>query len=368
MAFLEVSNITKKYGNVTAVDDLSIQIEEGGLLTLLGPSGCGKTTSLEIIAGLTEADEGSIKIGGEDITSYSPEERDTATVFQEYALFPHMTVGENIEFGLKMEGVPKDERRRRVTEILELIELKGLQERTVAELSGGQRQRVATARALVKEPSVLLLDEPFSALDLKLRERLQIELKRIQEILDITTLHVTHDQEEAMLLSDEIVVMERGEKIQGGRPVDIYENPQRRFVAEFIGKSNMIEGEITDHSDGRYVMKTELDDMVFTGVSPTDDTLEIGETVDICMRPEKCELLPRVDSSDTNNVIDVSLEHDFVLGSVVQYHLEIKNGSDDGTTKEIIVEDMNMGSHEYQSGDELRVRCPPKFSKIIKRP
>jgi ABC-type Fe3+/spermidine/putrescine transport system ATPase subunit len=369
MPHLEVDGIRKTYGSVTAVEDMSFSLDEGDLLTLLGPSGCGKTTTLDIIAGLTRPDHGDIFINGERVNDLGPENRDTVKVFQEYALFPHMTVGRNVGFGLEMDGVARDERESRVKEALEMVQLGGLADRKVDELSGGQRQRVATARALVKEPAVLLLDEPFSALDLKLREQLQVELKKLQEELGITTIHVTHDQEEAMVLSDRIIVMNDGAKLQEGSPMDIYESPGSEFVANFIGKSNLFDGTIVENGSGSYVAESSYSGTRFRGVSTREDSMAVGDDVTICLRPEKCDMQPGTPEAGSENALSATVDHKFLLGSVVQYRLSVDEPIyGDRADIDFIVEDKNLAEHgEFDKGTAVSIGCRPEFVKLIKR-
>jgi len=236
--------VRKTYGDVVAVDRVDLEIGTGEFFTLLGPSGSGKTTTLRLIAGFERPDEGRIELAGRDVTSQPPYARDVNTVFQDYALFPHMTVGENVEYGLRVRGVPRRERRLRVEEILKVVQLPGLADRKPVQLSGGQRQRVALARALVNGPQVLLLDEPLGALDLKLRQEMQIELKRIQRAVrevGITFVYVTHDQEEALTMSDRLAVFNEGKIEQIGTPAAVYERPENAFVAGFVGASNVLQ-------------------------------------------------------------------------------------------------------------------------------
>ena len=239
---IELKGITKSYGKDTILDNLSLNIKKNEFLTLLGPSGCGKTTTLKIIAGFETADSGQVVFENNIINDIPPYERQLNTVFQKYALFPHMNVYENIAFGLKLKKMPKDVIDQKVKEMLKLVALEGYENRDIEALSGGQQQRVAIARALVNEPKVLLLDEPLGALDMKLRKGMQIELKRIQQKLGITFIFVTHDQEEALTMSDTIVVMNKGEIQQMGSPEDIYNEPANSFVAKFIGESNIVDG------------------------------------------------------------------------------------------------------------------------------
>jgi putative spermidine/putrescine transport system ATP-binding protein len=238
---LRLQGIRKNYGPVIAVDGIDLEVGDGEFFTLLGPSGSGKTTLLRLIAGFEHADAGRIELGGRDVTSLPPYARETNTVFQDYALFPHMTVGDNIGYGLRVKGVPRAERRERVQRALRMVRLTGLEGRRPNQLSGGQRQRVALARAVINEPEVLLLDEPLGALDLKLRQEMQLELKRIQKEVGITFIYVTHDQEEALTMSDRMAVMANGQIQQIGPPVEVYERPATEFVAGFIGISNVLE-------------------------------------------------------------------------------------------------------------------------------
>jgi len=240
-AAVRVTGLRKKYGDVLAVADVELVVRAGEFFTLLGPSGSGKTTLLRLIAGFERPDAGRIELGGRDVTRVPPYARDVNTVFQDYALFPHMTVAQNIEYGLRVRRVPKPERREKVSQALEMVRLPGLGARKPAQLSGGQRQRVALARAIVNEPHVLLLDEPLGALDLKLRQEMQLELQRVQREVGITFIYVTHDQEEALTMSDRIAVLNHGHIEQVGEPIAVYERPQTAFVAGFIGVSNLIE-------------------------------------------------------------------------------------------------------------------------------
>jgi putative spermidine/putrescine transport system ATP-binding protein len=239
-AALRLHGVRKSYGQVVAVDGIDLTVDEGEFFTLLGPSGSGKTSLLRLIAGFERPDAGRIELGGRDVTNLPPHLRETNTVFQDYALFPHMTVGDNIGYGLRIKHVPVGERRKRVERALQMVRLTGLDKRRPNQLSGGQRQRVALARAVINEPEVLLLDEPLGALDLKLRQEMQLELKRIQKEVGITFIYVTHDQEEALTMSDRVAVMASGSIEQIGSPVELYERPATEFVAGFIGISNLL--------------------------------------------------------------------------------------------------------------------------------
>jgi putative spermidine/putrescine transport system ATP-binding protein len=262
-AALRLQGIRKSYGPVIAVNGVDLDVADGEFFTLLGPSGSGKTTLLRLIAGFERADAGRIELGGRDVTGVPPHLRETNTVFQDYALFPHMTVGDNIGYGLKVKGVARAARQERVMRALRMVRLEGLQNRRPNQLSGGQRQRVALARAVVNEPEVLLLDEPLGALDLKLRQEMQLELKRIQKEVGITFVYVTHDQEEALTMSDRMAVMSNGQIEQIGPPVEVYERPATEFVAGFIGISNVLE-----RDGSRFVIRPEKIRIVEDGEKP----------------------------------------------------------------------------------------------------
>lgn len=293
-AVVRVENIEKHFGSITAVNDVSFDVAEGEFFSLLGPSGCGKTTTLRLIAGFEQPDSGAITIADDRMDGVPPYERDTGMVFQNYALFPHKTVGENVGFGLKMDGVPKAERTDRIAEYLELVDLPHLENRSPDELSGGQQQRVALARALITEPSVLLLDEPLSNLDLKLRKQMRFELQRIQSQLNLTTIYVTHDQEEALSMSDRVLVMNNGQAEQISSPYDLYNRPTNTFVADFIGDTNLIQGEIVDApaESNAFTVKFEHSDTTTTvplgnWMAQNDETApRDGQAVSISLRPE----------------------------------------------------------------------------------
>ena len=298
-AALKLKGVRKNYGQVVAVAGVDLEVEEGEFFTLLGPSGSGKTTLLRLIAGFERPDEGTIELAGRDITSMPPYLRNTNTVFQDYALFPHMTVAENIGYGLRVKRVPKAAREKRVDRALEMVRLSALGRRRPNQLSGGQRQRVALARAVVNEPEVLLLDEPLGALDLKLRQEMQIELKQIQKEVGITFVYVTHDQEEALTMSDRVAVMTNGQIEQIGSPVDVYERPASEFVAGFIGISNVL------LRDGvRFVVRPEKIRMLAEGEEPkagmtvepgsVEEVIYVGMTTRYVVRLDRGEQLVAV--------------------------------------------------------------------------
>ena len=280
---IELKNITKSFDGQVVLDNISLDIYDNEFITLLGPSGCGKTTTLRIIGGFETPDTGDVIFMGEDIKDVPPYRRNVNTVFQRYALFPHLNVFENVAFSLREKKVPKDEINRKVTEMLALVALKGFEKRSVNSLSGGQQQRVAIARALVNQPKVLLLDEPLAALDLKLRKDMQVELKNIQKATGITFVFVTHDQEEALSMSDTVVVMSEGRIQQIGTPVDIYNEPTNAFVADFIGESNILDGVMLE--DRKVSFSGHVFDCVDAGFARR-------EPVDVVIRPEDVDIVP----------------------------------------------------------------------------
>ena len=278
---ISFENVNKFYEDTHVLKNINFEIEKGKFYTLLGPSGCGKTTILRIIAGFTDVSNGKVTLNGEDVTKLPPNKRKVNTVFQDYALFPHMNVFENIAFGLRLKKTPENIIKEKVADALKMVQLSGYENREISQMSGGQQQRVAIARALVNEPEVLLLDEPLSALDLKLRTDMQYELRELQQRLGITFIFVTHDQEEALAMSDEIFVMSKGEIIQSGTPVDIYDEPINRFVADFIGESNIVDG----------IMKEDyLVEFVGKEFECADAGMRPNEKVEIVIRPEDLSL------------------------------------------------------------------------------
>jgi spermidine/putrescine transport system ATP-binding protein len=283
--------VRKTFGDFTAVDGIDVEIGRGEFFSLLGPSGCGKTTTLRMIAGFEEPDEGQVVLSGANIAGTPPNKRNVNTVFQSYALFPHLTVAENVAFGLRRKGIGKQEAQERATRYLDLVQLPGFDKRRPAQLSGGQQQRVALARALVNEPAVLLLDEPLGALDLKLRKQMQLELVRIQREVGITFVYVTHDQEEALIMSDRIAVMNAGHVEQVGAPEEIYERPATRFVAGFIGTSNIIDTEVLSLDGSDVVLAAPGTDQLRVA-APPGASLTPGDAVCMTVRPEKIHLSP----------------------------------------------------------------------------
>jgi putative spermidine/putrescine transport system ATP-binding protein len=308
MAFLDINRLHKQFGDMTAVSGFDLDVEQGELLSLLGPSGCGKTTALRMIAGFERPTSGTIHLNGKDITAQPPNQRHIGMVFQSYALFPNMTVADNVGFGLKLKGLTGDAARKRVGELLDLIQMPDKGRSYPYQLSGGQQQRVALARALAIEPQVLLLDEPLSALDAKIRVDLRAEIRRIQQQLHITTLYVTHDQEEAMSLSDRVVVMNKGVIEQVGVPFDVYNYPTTAFVAHFVGQLNVLPVTVTDAAAGRVA----LGDQSIALEPPLAATN--GQVVSLAIRPEELEL----GAAEGRNNLRGVVESITFLGSIVR--------------------------------------------------
>ena len=315
---VELSAVTKRFGEFVAVGDLTLDIYEGEFFSLLGPSGCGKTTTLRMIAGFEEPTEGGISVAGEPMRGVPPYRRPVNTVFQSYAIFPHLNVFDNVAFGLRRAGRPKDEIRQRVAEACEMVQLQGFEKRKPSQLSGGQQQRVALARALINRPKVLLLDEPLGALDLKLRKELQLELRGLQHEVGITFVYVTHDQEEALTMSDRIAVMDAGVVRQVADPNTLYEFPHDRFVANFIGRINMFSGRVESVEGDRVTLRTS-DDVRFKVVK--QEEVEVGAEAYAAVRPEKVRF-----GSEGDNVLSVEIRQVVYLGVSTQYIAERSGG------------------------------------------
>ena len=320
MAKLEIKDVHKSFGKNHVVKGINLSIGDGEFLWLLGPSGCGKTTLLRMIAGLTETDEGQIIINGKDMTDLPPDKRSNGMVFQNYALFPHMTVEQNIAYGLKRHRVPKDETKRRVQFGLEMVRLEGLGKRYPRELSGGQQQRVALARALVMNPDLLLLDEPLSNLDAKLRKEMRLEIRNIQKKLNVTTIFVTHDQEEALTMADTIAIMNGGVVEQLGSPLEMYEHPNTQFVASFIGGTNLIEGEVVT-SEGNAVT-VRCGKTMLRGL--TNNTLKPGQKVITSQRPERLRL--HANGETGGNCVRGKITTRVYLGASIRFVVEDEEG------------------------------------------
>ncbi|HDJ83699.1 MAG TPA: ABC transporter ATP-binding protein [Desulfurococcaceae archaeon] len=321
MVRVKLSSVTKRFGTVVAVDHVDLEVEHGELFTLLGPSGCGKTTTLRIIAGLEYPDEGEVYFDEENVTFLPPYRRNVGMVFQNWALWPHMTVFENIAYGLKLRKIPKDEIVKRVKEVLKLVRLEGLEDRYPTQLSGGQQQRVALARALVVQPRVLLLDEPLSNLDAKLRIRMREEIKRIQRDLRITAIYVTHDQEEAMSISDRIAIMNRGRILQIGKPEEIYRYPANLFVATFIGRSSAMTGIVKNIKNG--YAEVAIGTQQLLAKIATRHRVSINDKVVIVTKPEDVELYEK--ASIERNCLTGYIKAIHFLGHVKQVIVNIDN-------------------------------------------
>ena len=316
---IEVKGVAKHYGATVAVSDVSFAVEEGHVLSLLGPSGCGKTTVIRMIAGLIAPSAGSIAIKGKPVTQIPVHKRNVGMLFQNYALFPHLTVAQNIAFGLEMRKLAKAEALKKAEAALAMVRLEGFAARYPHQLSGGQQQRVALARALVIEPAVLLLDEPFGALDKKLRENMQIEMRQLQQRLGITTLMVTHDQDEALTLSDRIAVMRAGVIEQLGTPTEIYERPVSRFVASFIGTSNFFSGRVAGRHNGGFVVECHEVRLGVNGTPPAD------ANVTVALRPESIQLPPEAANDAPVNGIRTKIDQIIYRGLSTHYHLRRAN-------------------------------------------
>ncbi|MDE8346626.1 MAG: ABC transporter ATP-binding protein [Acidocella sp.] len=354
---VRLENVVKTFGAYVAVDNISLTIESGEFFSLLGPSGCGKSTTLAMIGGFDEPNSGAIYLGGTDVSHLPPYRRDVNTVFQSYALFPHLSVSENVAFGLRRKGVAKAEINNRVRDMLALVDLERFVDRKPAQLSGGQQQRVALARALVNRPKLLLLDEPLGALDLKLRKQMQLELKRIQAEIGITFLFVTHDQEEAMVMSDRLAVMAGGRIEQVGAPADVYDNPCSEFVAAFLGVSNLIPGVVT--SRGADISWLKLAD----GTSIKIDSKKLRSSateIKIGVRPEKFHILSTGDNAGPEwNVIEATVGEAVYLGVSHQYTVESRSG------QSLSVYVQNLGNPMMQQGEVVRLAWYPEHTFVI---
>ncbi len=318
---ISIKNVVKTFGKVVAVSNANLDVVKGEFFSLLGPSGCGKTTLLRMLAGFELPTEGSIEIDGQDVTLVPPNHRPVNMVFQNYAIFPHLNVASNIAFGMRKSGLSKQELAQRIDQMLELIKLPGYGERGASELSGGQRQRVALARALIKQPKVLLLDEPLGALDKKLREQMQIELRLLQQHVGITFVFVTHDQEEALTLSDRIAVMDQGDIIEVSTPTLLYEQPKSQFVADFIGTMNFFDCTLTDYSDDVASGQcAELGEIRVKGQQPV---VQPGETFALAIRPEKFSI-SFADPASSVNTVEGRMGPSAYLGDRSHFYIHIK--------------------------------------------
>ena len=346
---LELKNIKKRFGETDVLNGITLSIKKGEFITFLGASGCGKTTTLRIIAGLEEPDSGTVFLDGKDVTSIPPNQRDVNTVFQNYALFPHLNVEANVGYGLKIKRVPKAEIKKKVTEILELVQLTGYEKRMPSELSGGQKQRVAIARALVNSPKLLLLDEPLGALDLKLRRTMQIELKRLQKKMGITFLYITHDQEEAINMSDRIVVMKDGRFEQIGTPDEIYNHPKTSYVADFVGNANVISGVV------QKVTETEAQVLIENQMMYAEPIVGIreGMKVNLAVRRENLKVC-----TECKDGLEAVLEDKSFTAGQLHLTLKLKSG------KTLVSCRYGMDA-DLKAGDKVCVGWKPEHAVFV---
>lgn len=349
---VELVDLEKSFGEVNAVDHVNLTIDDGEFFSLLGPSGCGKTTTLRLIAGFERPDSGAILIDGVDMATTPPHKRPVNTVFQSYALFPHLTVEKNVGFGLKYQNLSKESARDEISKALELVHLAGMEKRKPTQLSGGQQQRVALARSVVLNPSVLLLDEPLGALDAKLRKALQIELKTIQEEIGITFIYVTHDQEEALTMSDRIAVMSAGRVEQLGTPSEVYERPASSYIAEFLGVSNLMEVIVTSETaDGKAVVRLGSHDLVAASSSAPGPAR-------VCIRPERIKIV--TGNVSAPNTLSAVVDRMVYAGPVLNVLVHIDDSN------EIQVSVPNEGGvRPYADGDVIDIHLPPEALQVL---
>lgn len=360
-AVVELRGVAKRFGDLVAVDSVSFAVRRGEFFSLLGPSGCGKTTTLRLIAGFEDPDEGEIRLAGRVVNGLRPYQRPVSLVFQNYALFPHLSVGRNVAFGLERRKVPRPEVERRVRHALEMVRLPGFEDRDPSKISGGQRQRVALARALVLERPILLLDEPLGALDAKLRKEMQLELKELQRSLGTTFVYVTHDQEEALTMSDRIAVMHRGWIEQVGAPAEIYERPRSRFVAEFIGQANFLEGVVRGAHEGR--VEIESPDWGTVALPAGADGLRPGAKVEVSVRPERLSLHPADARPPGLHAAVGTVRDRLYLGDELQFRIALESG------RELTVTLRNEGpggrSGAWTPGDRVAVAWRPQDGTLL---
>jgi len=358
MGFIEIQNLLKRFGKVVAVDHISLEIEKGEIITLLGPSGCGKTTTLRCIAGLERPDEGDVVIDGRPMFAQGfvpPSKRGIGMVFQNYAVWPHMRIFDNVAYGLKLARLPKREIRKRVLETLELVGLEGLEHRYPTQLSGGQQQRVALARALTRNPKVLLLDEPLSNLDAKLREKMRFEIKSLVKRMDITAVYVTHDQAEAMVISDRVAVMNRGQIVQVGPPEHIYHRPATKFVADFIGVTNFISGVVAEVDEDRAEAVLEVDFGRLRCQVLAKEEVAPGRQATASVRPEDVEVMEG--AGERENAFRGTVLHRVYLGNILYLFVKLGETS------------LRVQAHSvmpYREGDEIQVYLAPARTIIIR--
>jgi len=359
---VELRDVVKRFGDTVAVDHVSLEIRDGEFFSLLGPSGCGKTTTLRMIAGFEYPSSGSIAIHGREMATIPPHRRPVNTVFQSYALFPHMTVAQNVAFGLEMKRRPRDEIAVRVQEALEQVRLSAFADRRPRQLSGGQQQRVALARALINQPEVLLLDEPLGALDQKLRKELQLELKSLQRRVGITFIFVTHDQEEALTMSDRIAVMSQGKVLQIGSPTEIYERPTCRFVADFIGETNFIAGRVIENGANAATIET-TDGLRLRGLTPRP--VQVGEPAVLSIRPEKARLLAPSDARAGHTyALPVRVELVSYIGSDTRITVRLNDQRTFDVWEQNTLSTLDRDAY-WQPGEPAVLVCPPDNALVL---
>lgn len=351
MAILKVKNLSKNFGKVKAVQDVTFEATEGKVLSLLGPSGCGKTTTLRCIAGFENPDQGEIYLDNRKITPFPPEKRGIGMVFQNYALWPHMTVYGNLAFGLQIRKVPKDEITKKIKRVLGMVQLEGYENRYPRQMSGGQQQRIAMARALVFEPEIMLLDEPLSNLDAKLREEMRFEFTELQRKLGITAIYVTHDQAEALVISDKIVILNHGKIIQSGSPKEIYSNPKNKFVAGFIAVSTFIDGSVDSFLEGKKNVVVKSDDGFI--INGTNDNLSIGQRVSVVMRMNTIKFIQNESKVEKNkvNIFRGKIIQSSYLGENIDYKIRLGKWE---------VRTSVEAKYDFKLGEEVTFHLPPE--------
>ncbi len=345
---VQLKKVYKRFGDVVPVDNISLEIIRGEFFSILGPSGCGKTTTMRIIGGLEHPDEGDVYISGKRVNDIPPYKRDCSIVFQNLALFPHLTVDQNIAFGLQFKDLSRQEITHKVSEMLELVELQGLGARKPRQLSGGQQQRVALARSIVLKPEVLLLDEPLASLDRKLRDSMRIEIRKIQKETGITFIYVTHDLEEALSMSDHIAVMRNGRFLQIGTPVEIHDRPKTRFVADFMGATNILAGRVVEKNGDGAVISTEGG----LSVAAPDNDLDVNDSISISISPEAIEIRPGNAEWDIDNKFPARIEENVYLGDVSEIIIALNPAE---SIKAKLTRHSTMSSGELKVGDEIQV-------------
>lgn len=354
MAILKVNNLSKSFGNVKAIQEISFEATEGKVLSLLGPSGCGKTTTLRCIAGFENPDQGEIYLDDRKITPFPPEKRGIGMVFQNYALWPHMTVYGNLAFGLQIRKVPKPKINKKIKKILSMVQLEGYENRYPRQMSGGQQQRIAMARALVFEPDIMLLDEPLSNLDAKLREEMRFEFTELQKKLGITAIYVTHDQAEALVLSDKIVILDQGKIVQSGTPKEIFSHPKNKFVAGFIAVTSFMDGKVDSLAEEQKKVVVKTDDGLT--IQGNNNNLSVGQRVSVAIRMNAAHFVQDEDEIEKNsvNLFKGKIIQSSYLGNIVDYKISVGNW---------VVRTNTEVKNNFKVGDEVKFYLPPE--KII---